>query len=90
MKADYQVHVGVMRDKEIDFVAAKNKKTLFLQVAFNLEAQSTFDREFSNLLSLKNNNPKAIVTMDELPYSEKEGVDFIPAWVLDEYLIRIG
>jgi hypothetical protein len=26
------------------------------------------------------------VTMDELPYEEKDGVSFIPAWSLDEYL----
>jgi predicted AAA+ superfamily ATPase len=55
-------------------------------VAFNLETKATFDREFTNLLTLKNNNPKAIITMDELPYSEKEGIQFVPVWELADYL----
>jgi len=86
VKADCHVNVGVLRDKEIDFIASKKKKSLFVQAAFNIETQATFDREFNNLISLKNNHPKAIVTMDELPYDEKDGVAFIPAWSLNEYL----
>jgi predicted AAA+ superfamily ATPase len=86
MKADYHVNVGVMRDKEIDFIASQKKKSLFIQAAFNIDTKATFDREFNNLISLKNNHPKAIVTMDELPYDEKDGVSFVPAWTLDEYL----
>jgi predicted AAA+ superfamily ATPase len=86
LKAGFQPHVGVLRDKEIDFVATKNAETRYLQVAFNLETKATFDREFNNLLTLKNNNPKAIITMDELPYSEKEGIQLVPVWELASYL----
>lgn len=86
LKADFQVNVGALRDKEIDFVATRNKKTLFVQVSFTLENEATFEREISNLLSLKNNYPKVIVTMDELPYTEKEGIHFIPAWELGTFL----
>jgi predicted AAA+ superfamily ATPase len=50
-----------------------------------LETKATFDREFNNLLTLKNNNPKAIITMDELPYSEKEGIQLVPVWELADY-----
>jgi hypothetical protein len=35
---------------------------------------------------LKNNNPKDIITMDELPYSEKDGIQFVPAWEFASYL----
>jgi predicted AAA+ superfamily ATPase len=86
LKAGYQPQVGVLRDKEIDFIATKNKEIRFLQVAFNLETKATFDREFNNLLTLKNNNPKAIITMDELPYTEREGIRFIPAWEFASYI----
>jgi predicted AAA+ superfamily ATPase len=86
LKAEFQVYVGALRDKEIDFVATKNKKTLFVQVAFTLENEATFQREFGNLLSLKNNHPKVIVTMDELPYTEKEGIHFVQAWELGQFL----
>ena len=86
LKADFKVNVGALRDKEIHFVATKNKKTVFVQVAFTLENEATYDREMGNLLSLKNNHPKVIVTMDELPYTEKEGIQFVPAWELGAYL----
>jgi predicted AAA+ superfamily ATPase len=89
MKAEYHAQVGVLRDKEIDFIATKNSKTLYIQVAFNLETKATFDREFNNLLTLKNNNPKSIITMYELPYSEKEGIQFVPAWELSDYLEKV-
>ena len=85
MKAGYQPQVCVFQDKEIDFIATKNKETRYLQNACNLETQATFDREFTNLLTLKNNNPKAIITMDELPYSEKDGIQFVPAWEFASY-----
>lgn len=78
-----------MRDKEIDFIATKNSKKLYIQVAFNLETKATFDREFNNLLTLKNNNPKSIITMDELLYSEIEGIQFVPTWKLGDYLEKV-
>jgi len=89
LKANFQVNVGILRDKEIDFVSTKNKKTIFTQVAFSIETEKTFQREWNNLVSLKNNHPKAIVTMDELPYSEKDGIEFVPAWEFSDYLKRV-
>lgn len=86
LKADFTVNVGVLRDKEIDFVASNKKKTIFTQVAFTIESEKTFEREWNNLISLKNNHPKAIITMDELPYSEKEGIAFVPAWEFSDFL----
>lgn len=86
VKLDFQVQVGTLRNKEIDFVAKKNNQTIFVQVAYTIEDEQTFEREFGNLMSLKNNNPKIIVTMDELPYKEKEGIHFVPAWELEDFL----
>jgi predicted AAA+ superfamily ATPase len=86
IKALFQPQVGVLQDNEIDFIAIKNKETRYLQVVFNLEGQGTFDREFTNFLTLKNNIPKAIITMDDLSYSEKDGIQFVHAWEFACYL----
>jgi predicted AAA+ superfamily ATPase len=86
LKSNFKVQVGAMRNKEIDFIATRNNSILFVQVAYTLENEETYNREFGNLISLKNNNPKLIVTMDELPYEEKDGIYFVPAWELEAFL----
>jgi hypothetical protein len=60
--------------------------TLFIQVAYTLADDKTFNREFDNLMSLKNNHPKLIVTMDELPVKEKDGIYLVPVWELTDFL----
>ena len=82
----FSVQVGAMRNKEIDFVCYRNVVTLYVQVAFSISEESTFEREFGNLISLKNNHPKLIVTMDELPLREKDGIFILPVWELESFL----
>jgi predicted AAA+ superfamily ATPase len=82
----FSTQVGAMRNKEIDFVCYRNGVTLYLQVAFSISEEQTFEREFGNLMALKNNHPKLIVTMDELPLREKDGIYIVPAWELESFL----
>jgi predicted AAA+ superfamily ATPase len=82
----FSTQVGAMRNKEIDFVCYRNGVTLYLQVAFSISEEQTFEREFGNLMALKNNHPKLIVTMDELPIREKDGIYIVPAWELESFL----
>lgn len=84
VNAGYDVYVGHLRNKEIDFVAQKNGKQIYLQVAFSLESDKTMEREISALLSIKDNYPKWIVTSDELPYNSKNGVKIVPVWELEK------
>lgn len=82
----YAVYVGHLRNKEIDFVAQKDNQTIYIQVAFSVEDQNTNEREKNALLSIRDNHEKWIVTMDELPYSQQDGVKYVPAWELEEAL----
>jgi predicted AAA+ superfamily ATPase len=82
----FDAHVGALRNKAIDFIASRNGVTLFVQVACTLTDEKTFNRELDNLISLKNNHPKLIVTMDELPIKEIEGIYVVPAWELTDFL----
>jgi len=73
----YNVFVGKLGDKEIDFIAEKDGKKLYVQVAYLMSEQSTVDREFSPLLAVKDHYPKYVVTMDQLWKDNIEGVKHI-------------
>jgi hypothetical protein len=73
----YEVYVGKMGDKEIDFIAQKNGIKHYIQVAYLLTEQSTIDREFGNLTKIKDNYPKMVVSMDEIPLSNMEGIEHV-------------
>lgn len=67
----YRVNVGILRAGEIDFVATKGNKTIYVQATYLLSSSETIEREFGNLASIKDNFPKYVVSMDpvsgELP-----------------------
>ncbi len=61
---NWEVFVGKSGDKEIDFIAKKNNEKAYFQIAYLLEDQKTIDREFGNLLLVKDNYPKYVISMD--------------------------
>ena len=64
--AGYQVTVGVGGVNEIDFIAKKSGEIIYIQVCYLLEDQKTTDREFGNLLRIKDQYPKYVVSMDKI------------------------
>lgn len=60
----YQVFVGKLEQREIDFVAEKKEQKLYIQVAYKLESPETIDREFKPLLAIGDHFPKYVITMD--------------------------
>lgn len=62
---DWKVFVGKSGEKEIDFIAKKNNETAYFQVAYLLDDQKTIDREFGNLLIIKDNYPKYVISLDD-------------------------
>ena len=78
VRNNYKVFVGQMRaDKEIDFIAERGNEKCYIQVAYKLQLEKTIEREFGNLLSIKDNFPKMVVTMDELAGTDYQGVQHI-------------
>ena len=61
----YDVRIGKLNNLEIDFVATKGNKRTYIQVCYLLAEQSTIDREFGNLLKIKDQYPKVVLSMDE-------------------------
>lgn len=61
----YQVFIGKLKDKEIDFVAIKGSKIIYVQVTYLLSEKNR-KREFDNLLQIKDNHEKIVVSMDPM------------------------
>ena len=70
----FSVFTGRSAEKEIDFIAIKGDKKIYVQVAFRMDAQSTIDREFSPLLEVHDHHPKYVVTMDDVWHDNIEGI----------------
>ena len=67
VKDGYEVTVGQLREKEIDFVAQKpSQNPNYIQVAYLITNQETADREFGNLKDIRNNYPKYVISMTPL------------------------
>jgi|SRR5690554_1195439 len=64
--AGFSVTVGQEGNKEIDFIAQKSGEKIYVQVAYMLTNEETINREFGNLLEIRDNYPKYVVTMDEM------------------------
>ena len=71
----YEVYIGKLGTKEIDFVAIKRDERIYVQVCRTLPENS--DREIGNLLAIKDQYPKYVVTLDELSTGNVNGVKII-------------
>ncbi len=74
----YTVLVGKQQNKEIDFIAERKGEKVYIQVALRITEKQTMEREFGNLLALKDNYPKYVITLDEYSGTSFEGIKHIP------------
>ncbi len=70
LRRNYKVYVGKKGDLEIDFIAEKQGKKIYIQVAYLLANDETIKREFSVFNSVKDSYPKYVVSMDGLDFSQ--------------------
>lgn len=73
----YQVYIGKLGTKEIDFIAEKAGDKLYVQVAYKLERSETVDREFQSLMDIQDQYPKYVVTMDNFWEGAIQGVQHL-------------
>lgn len=78
----FQVSVGKLNNLEIDFVAQKPEKTIYVQVAYLLNSQAVVEREFGNLLSIKDNHEKLVISLDDVHFSDYKGIKHLFPWEL--------
>lgn len=73
----FEVYVGQKDGKEIDFVASKGGETVYFQVALRIDEKKTMEREFGNLLSIKDNFRKYLITMDDFEGNSYQGIQHL-------------
>lgn len=74
----YSVLIGKQSDKEIDFIGERQGEKIYIQVALRITEKQTMEREFGNLLSIKDNYPKYVITLDEYSGTSHEGILHFP------------
>lgn len=82
----YKVFVGKVDNMEVDFVAQTQTGNTYIQVAASVRDQNTLERELRPLQAIKDSYPKFLITLDEDPDCDFEGIKKINAidWLLEE------
>lgn len=76
----YDVHTGNQNDLEIDFIAEKDDKIMYVQVSYLLHSEETINREFKVLEMIKDAFPKYVITMDDFLISNPKGIIHKNIW----------
>ena len=81
----YSVFSGQLADREIDFIAERGAEKIYIQVAYTIAEEKTYQREFGNLLAIKDNYPKYIITLDPYTGANDQGIicKSISTWLLE-------
>ncbi len=84
LRRGYDVYVGKVGTLEVDFVAQNSKGITYFQVALSVRDEKTLERELRPLIAIRDHYPKVILTLDEDPETQYDGIRRINArdWML--------
>lgn len=74
---NFAVYIGKQNSYEVDFIAKKQEKIVYIQVCYRFNSKETLDRELRPLQTIKDNYPKYIVTADRFWVGTFEGTECI-------------
>ena len=73
LRRGYKIHIGKIKDKEVDFICTRQSQKIYIQVAYMLASPETIAREFGIFREIPDNYPKYVISMDEIDMS-RDGI----------------
>ncbi len=86
IRRGFEVYVGKVNELEVDFVAIDGKRTIYYQVSATVRDENTLKRELASLEKISDHYQKIILTLDEDPEADYNGIRRINVleWLIDK------
>ena len=83
VRRGYDVRIGRVKEKEVDFVCENGNGRIYVQVAYVMESEATRNREFSALMAVPDQYPKLVLSLDRVDFSDSGIVHrYLPDFLL--------